>query len=773
MKKIYLAILAITLSVAGFAQNITGKVVDEQSQPFQYVNILLQTADTTYLAGTITAEDGTFAVSAHPQGKLISFSFVGYKTISKEISAENMGTIQLLPDNLLLSEIIVKADLPKPEYKGDALVTTIQGTVLEKAGTAENLLDKIPNVTAQDGSVEVFGRGAPEIYINGRIVRNTQELDQLSSENVKSVEVVSNPGARYNASVKAVIRIITKKVAGEGFGINNRTIVRYRQDYGMSYQDQFDLNYRKNGLDLQGTIYGALDKNGNDAVTSVDTYLDKHWKQILDLTDQKYEKKKIQAVFSLNYQFNENHTAGARYSYDRTPDDDYYVNQYVDTYCNDKLYEALYSNVYIYNPVTYHRTNIYYSGKINKWNIDFNADGLWNDSYSAQNTQEQVTDGNSGNPDRKVTTVDTKQNNLYAAKLVASHPVAKGNLSFGAEYSYNNRNTTYFNEEGILANDNAQIKEGATSAFVQYGRKIRKVSLQAGVRYENVGFDYYDAGKYVKEQSKVYNNVFPSVTLSFPVKKVQMQLSFASDIDRPSYGNLRTNTTYANRYTLEKGNPFLMPSVSNNITFGASYKWVNVYIGYSHVMDAITNQTVAYTEEDPTVSLLTVLNAPAYDKLAASVNIGPKIGIWRPQLGVAVIQQWYWAETPNGIEMFGKPLGSINFRNNFKLPAGLLLDINSTYTSKGNKENMYIEKAIFDMNASLSKSFFKGAFTAQLNANNLLQAKQKVSVYSGIRVMQNEQTAHRHIYLTIRYQFNSTKSKYKGTGAGQSQKNRM
>ena len=245
MKKIYLAILAITLSVAGFAQNITGKVVDEQNQPFQYVNILLQTADTTYLAGTITAEDGTFAVSAHPQSKLISFSFVGYKTINKEISAENMGTIQLLPDNLLLSEVIVKAELPKPEYKGDALVTTIQGTVLEKAGTAENLLDKIPNVTAQDGSVEVFGRGAPEIYINGRIVRNTQELDQLSSENVKSVEVVSNPGARYNASVKAVIRIITKKVAGEGFGINNRTIVRYRQDYGMSYQDQFDLNYRK------------------------------------------------------------------------------------------------------------------------------------------------------------------------------------------------------------------------------------------------------------------------------------------------------------------------------------------------------------------------------------------------------------------------------------------------------------------------------------------------------------------------------------------------
>ena len=101
--------------------------------------------------------------------------------------------------------------------------------MLEKAGTAENLLNKIPNVTAQDGIITVFGRGTPEVYINGRKVRNWQELDQLSSDNIKSVEVVSNPGARYDASVKAVIRIITKKIAGEGISIDNRTVLRNRR----------------------------------------------------------------------------------------------------------------------------------------------------------------------------------------------------------------------------------------------------------------------------------------------------------------------------------------------------------------------------------------------------------------------------------------------------------------------------------------------------------------------------------------------------------------
>lgn len=207
MKKLFFTVLvavATLVQAASYAQNITGKVLDEQNQPFPYVNVLLQRGDSSYIAGTITAEDGTFTLKANPEGKLLNFSFVGYRTICKEIISENIGIIQLLPDDLLLSEVVVKAELPKPEYKGDALVTSIQGTVLEKAGTAENLLDKIPNVTAQDGNVVVFGRGTPEIYINGRKMRNTSELEQLTSDQVKSVEVVSNPGARYDASVKAV-----------------------------------------------------------------------------------------------------------------------------------------------------------------------------------------------------------------------------------------------------------------------------------------------------------------------------------------------------------------------------------------------------------------------------------------------------------------------------------------------------------------------------------------------------------------------------------------
>ena len=338
MKRIYLLLLVTSALIATtHAQNLTGKVVDENNTPLAYANVILQTADSIYLAGTTTQADGKFELVKSENAKLVNISFVGYTTLVKEIHSKDLGVIQLLPNAQLLGEVVVKSYLPKTQAKGDAMVTTVNGTVLEKAGTAEQLLDKIPNVTAQNGEINVFGRGTPEIYINGRKVRNKQELDQLSSDNIKSVEVVSNPGARYDASVKAVIRIITKKVAGEGFGIDNRAVVRNQQGYGWTVFDQFNFNYRKNGFDLSGMLYGGNLRNGSDQTFVIDTYLDKQWRQNLNLRDQKGKTKQIEGILSLNYQFNENHSMGARFNWERTPKSYWLINQFAQTFNTNQL----------------------------------------------------------------------------------------------------------------------------------------------------------------------------------------------------------------------------------------------------------------------------------------------------------------------------------------------------------------------------------------------------------------------------------------------------
>lgn len=183
------------------------------------------------------------------------------------------------------------------QLKGDAMITTVTGSVLEKAGTGEDLLNKIPGVSAEDEEVNIFGSGTAEIYINGRKVRDNSEIDQLSSEQIKRVEVVKNPGARYDASVKAVIRIITKKAAGEGFGFNNRFVTRHRRTYGWTALDQFNFNYRKGGFDLSGTLFGGKFRSGNNQQLGMITYLDKLWEQEIDARDGKNTESNVQESF--------------------------------------------------------------------------------------------------------------------------------------------------------------------------------------------------------------------------------------------------------------------------------------------------------------------------------------------------------------------------------------------------------------------------------------------------------------------------------------------
>ena len=259
-----LFILVCTLfSVKISAQTVSGKLIDENSQPLPYANVvLLSLPDSTFVTGTISGEDGSFTLGATSGNQIVKISSIGYKTVYKPTVPANLGIVQLVSDAQQLGEVVVKADLPKTRVKGDAMVTTVAGSILENAGTGEDLLNKLPGVSADDGEVRVFGAGAPEIYINGRKVRDNSELNQLSSDNIKSVEVVNNPGSRYDATVNAVIRIKTKKPQGEGFGFDNRFYTEYRYDW--TVRDIFDFNYRTGGFDLSGMLSGNDRRSENN-----------------------------------------------------------------------------------------------------------------------------------------------------------------------------------------------------------------------------------------------------------------------------------------------------------------------------------------------------------------------------------------------------------------------------------------------------------------------------------------------------------------------------
>ena len=235
-------------------RHLTGTIIDEQGLPLAYANIaILNPVDSTLLGGGVSNESGYFAIPYEQAKVLARISYVGYKTIYKICSQSEVGVIRLQVDNYALKGVTVKGNVPQYQMGSEGLVTNVENTILSKLGTGEDVLTHVPGITKKDGYFEVFGKGAPLIYINGRLMRDVSELDQLKSENIKSVELITNPGAKYDASVKAVVKIRTKAAQGEGFGFDvrssyyqseNTDLVKQLPQFGLSSQAFRDIAFR-------------------------------------------------------------------------------------------------------------------------------------------------------------------------------------------------------------------------------------------------------------------------------------------------------------------------------------------------------------------------------------------------------------------------------------------------------------------------------------------------------------------------------------------------
>ena len=193
------ATMMMSLTAQAETQDWGGRVIDGKGEPMPYVNVVLRSLpDSVFVQGAMTDMDGVFKIVTDVNDGLFKVTSVGYQTLY--INAGEGLTIQMKEDTQLLKEVVVEGQLPKTHVKGDAMRTTVAGTILEKAGTVSDALSKIPSLEAErDAAVKVLGRGEAEVYINGRKVQDVKELSRLRSDQIQHVDVVQNPGARYAA----------------------------------------------------------------------------------------------------------------------------------------------------------------------------------------------------------------------------------------------------------------------------------------------------------------------------------------------------------------------------------------------------------------------------------------------------------------------------------------------------------------------------------------------------------------------------------------------
>lgn len=772
-KRTLITFLCFSAITPMMAQDIKGKIVDEKGEPLAFANVvLLNRQDSAFVKGVVSGEDGHFAIDSACNNGIIKVTSVGYKTAWKDCTGENAGVIKMVADSKVLGEVVVKSSLPKTILKNGGMTTTVAGSVLEKAGTMEHLLDRIPNVSAQNGNIKVFGRGEPIIYINGRQMRDRSELDRLSSDNIKSVEVIANPGARYAASTKAVIRITTKKIQGDGFGFDATTEGSYDEKKNTGGYARLNLYYRRNGLELGAYAYSSKQSSPDEKDLQQMTYLDKTLNQ-QDRTRWKNKTETFSSRLNASYQFDDNNSLGASISFLRNPKLQTDGKTEGSALRDEVLTETNTSIRSEFGQNSNWSSNVYYVGKVGKLGIDFNTDWFWSKGNNKNNIDEHYQEVNSEIQNQLVSSTTSKYNRLIASKMVLSYPLFGGDLSVGGEYSFTNRNTNYAIIPNTLA-DNVidRIKEGMASAFVTYNRDFGKLNMEAGLRYENVDFKYYDDGQYMAEQSKTYGEWFPSLSLSMPIGNVQMQLSYAADINRPNYWVLRSGVQYSNHYTYETGNPFLVSEISRNTSYDLAYKWLTFNLTYEHVSDPIY-QTVEIYKDNATIGLMRMINGKSYNNVTSTLNLQPTFGIWHPMLSAMIEKQWFELQTRDR-QYLNKPVAMFRFNNTFDTKWAMF-SVMMTYITKGYEENHYIYKPMFNTDLSIYKGFLKDCLTLQLYVSDVFGTNDShiIGKYGKLKETVFDEFSTSKISLTVRYKFNTTRSKYKGTGAGDSQKNRM
>lgn len=772
MRYFVVFLIYISCNLACIAQSITGKIVDEQGNAIQFANVaMLQSKDSVFVKGVVSDENGSFILNTPHQNGIVKVTCIGYRTVFLNVTDDNLGVIVLKEESMTLGDVIVKSSLPKSKLKNGAVITTVAGSILEKTGNIYNLLDRIPNVTTQNGKINIFGIGEPVIYINGKKVRDNTELDRLNPDEISTVEVKQNPGAQYASNVKAVIRINTKKRTKDGFGFETRTFGKNDENSRIGGYEQLNINYQKKGLETF-TVLKIKDAESSIKQDLVqNTYVDNVWHQRNDIKGS-IRNRQLYCGLGVNYQISNNSFIGASFNFNRMFNKA--VSNIATTIYKDYAFtEESASDIAKPGNMSLASSNVYYMGKIDIVDINFNTDWLWDKDFSKVNTLERYQEYGGDWQDKAVHTKTNTKNELFASKLTLTLPFWKGQLSFGGEYSNTNRNSSYdVQPMGLLDKQDNRIKEGMASVFCDYTRKFGQLRVLAGIRYENTDFNYYEEGKRIPEQSKRYGNLLPSLSLSLPVGKTQMQLSYGATIKRPSYYDMRSGIGYDNRYTYESGNPFLVSEISRNINYMVSYKWLMAEGIYTHVSDPIVMLTQSY-KDNPNIALIQNVNWKPYNRIGASLSASPKFGIWHPSLRFHFFKQWFDMETHGGHGL-DNPKITVRFDNTIDTKfctISLLL----TAQTKGDDETSYMYRNYFSSNLSIYKSFLKGKMVVFFYANDLLGTGNMHSkMYSGsMREIIHHDYSISEYSLTIRYRFNVAKKKYKGTGAGQSQKSRM
>ena len=660
-----------------------------------------------------------------------------------------------------LQEVVVNAKQPATKLVGTTLVSTIPGSNLADIGTALDVLAQLPMIKVQDNTVSVIGKSDIEIYIDGRPLRDEQELQQLHSSNIKKVELLMAPGAAYESTTGAVLKITTRRSYVQGLSLTD--VFQLQRSRKWSVMDYLALSYRVG--DWEFFLNGTINRNNSQikgATTNTLVY-----NGMETVVGSRQNNSYPTTVGVIKGGFNYSHgtqSFGAYYRFN--PEHGSFKNNGAEWLDNSEL---LLRDIAKQIRSHSHLASLYYENTFSgKYLMHF--DGDFRNSHA--NNSMATTYSESATP--AVNSTDCRTSTLWAGKLYLNFPLWNGDFTIGTQDSYTHTSLDYrmlnSSVSEYIPSSLTDARQTSAALFASWSRMLGKFSLSAGARYEYVDYNFKVDGKRDENVSRRDHLLTPDMSLGYSFdQESQISLSYKMVTVKPPYSQLTGSLSYTGLHEIEGGNPALHDETMHDVQLFGMWHGFMLQADYTRSLDSYTFVKQLYPADN-----LQLLMHPVNINLSA-LNLylvwSKPIRCWTPNATLGMYQQWLTLDNTQ----HNKPIFVYYFDNTFALPHGWNVTANFSGQTKGDMHTNRLSASWFTMNASVGKTFLNKSLNVKLSATDIFNTANNdwtMNTY-GVRVDKRQSYDRRSVSLNIVYNFHPSKSKYRGSSAAENEMKRL
>lgn len=784
------------LSFTSVAQSKTGvlqgKVIDNQQKPAEAITVsLLSARDSSIVKSAATDKNGQYSFQDISSGQyLIQASAVGAPkaysarlVVSEDQSGIEIPTIQMAVGQKELSTVTVTARKPFIEQKMDKTIVNVDAAVTNAGSTAMEVLEKSPGVTVdKDGNISMKGKQGVTVMMDGRPTYLTNDqlaslLKSMPASSIDQIELITNPSAKYDAAGNSgIINIRTKKNRQKGF--NGSATLNYGQGAYWKTNNSLNLNYRTGKFNFFANG-GYSIWNGYQNLEIRRKYKDANSKELTAMFEQssfmKNENKNYNMKIGADYYIDKKTTIGFVLNGNFAPEKN---SSKITGFMKDhqgNTDSIIYATGLITDFWKNKSANLNFRRQFDSTGRELTADV---DFVTYGSNSKQLFSNSILNPDWSPRSNDQLRGHLpvdihiYTAKVDYAQPLKKNaKLETGLKASYVNTDNQaqYYNIiDGTDVVDYAktnqfQYKENIIAGYLNYNRQIKKWSIQTGLRYEHTIMDGQQFGNPTKPDSsfnRSYGSLFPTVFIGFSANKTnEFAFSYGRRIDRPAYQDLNPFLFYLDKFTYQRGNPYMKPQFTNNVELTHTYKgFLTTTLNYSYTKDYM-NETFSQGKEENGEDIYAIIirqgNIGVRQNGGIAVSAQVPVKKWWTAIGYGNYNYSKFSGDLNGekIDVSGGNL-TFNLNNQFKFEKGWSAELSGWYRTKG-VEGQILIKSMGAASAGVSKQIMKGKGTMKVNIRDIFYTQ----VATGDIMFQNTEAWFRNsrdsrvVNLTFVYRF--------------------